>query len=363
MTPPLLSKTADGKSLQLYLAVSTQAVSAVLAREAESQQLPVYYISKTLLSVETRYSSLEKLVLALVVASRKIRHYFETHPIVVKTNYSVKVVLRRPELTGLGVVLKSPQGDMMVQAICCDFKATNNEAEYEALIGGSEYHLKIVCDNGSQFISSPTRNFWDKWNITLVTSTPRYPRANGQAEFSNKVIIGSLKKKLKDKKGKWAEELPRIRWANRTTPRTATGQTPFSLVYGCEAVIPTEVATPTARYGLMTPERNSEELSHDLDTVEERRDLEYIRMATYQQMVARSFNKNVKARMFKVGDWVLRKLFQNTQELNAGKLGATWEGPYQIVEVIGKGAYRLATTNGKLVPRSWNATHLKLYHF
>uniref|UniRef100_A0A803LSR7 Reverse transcriptase RNase H-like domain-containing protein n=2 Tax=Chenopodium quinoa TaxID=63459 RepID=A0A803LSR7_CHEQI len=100
MTPPLLSKTADGKSLQLYLAVSTQAVSAVLAREAESQQLPVYYISKTLLSVETRYSSLEKLVLALVVASRKIRHYFETHPIVVKTNYSVKVVLRRPELTG-----------------------------------------------------------------------------------------------------------------------------------------------------------------------------------------------------------------------------------------------------------------------
>ena len=114
-----------------------------------------------------------------------------------------------------------------------------------------------------------------------------------------------MKKKLKAKKGKWAEELPRILWANRTTPRTATGQTPFSLVYGCEAVLPTEVTTPTAKYGLLTPECNNEDLSHDLDTIEERRDLAYIRMATYQQMMARSFNKNVKARMFKVGDWVL----------------------------------------------------------
>uniref|UniRef100_A0A803LM13 Uncharacterized protein n=1 Tax=Chenopodium quinoa TaxID=63459 RepID=A0A803LM13_CHEQI len=66
----------------------------------------------------------------------------------------------------------------------------------------------------------------------------------------------------------------------------------------------------------MTPERYTEELSHDLDTVEERRDLAYIRMAIYQQMVARSFNKNFKAKMFKVEDWILRKVFQNTQELN-----------------------------------------------
>uniref|UniRef100_A0A803L268 Reverse transcriptase domain-containing protein n=1 Tax=Chenopodium quinoa TaxID=63459 RepID=A0A803L268_CHEQI len=117
-----------------------------------------------------------------------------------------------------------------------------------------------------------------------------------------------------------------------------------------------------SRYGLLTPKRNNEELSRDLDTIKERRDLAYIRMATYQQMVARSFNKNVKARIYKVGDWVLRKVFQNTRELNAGKLGATWEGPYQIDRVVSKGAYRLATPDGKLVPRSWNAAHLKPYH-
>ena len=100
MTPPLLSKAELGETLQLYISVSSKAVSAVLAREAESQQLPIYHVSKTLLDAETRYSSLEKLVLALVTASKKPRPYFESHPIVVMTNYPIKNVLKKPELFG-----------------------------------------------------------------------------------------------------------------------------------------------------------------------------------------------------------------------------------------------------------------------
>ena len=99
-TPLVLSKLTTGEVLQLYLVVSSHVVSAVLVREAESQQLSVYYVNKSLLDAETRYTCLEKLVLALVVASRKLRHYFETHPIVVNTNYPIKAVLRKPELSG-----------------------------------------------------------------------------------------------------------------------------------------------------------------------------------------------------------------------------------------------------------------------
>ncbi|XP_021762896.1 uncharacterized protein LOC110727596 [Chenopodium quinoa] len=209
MTPPLLSKPKTNEPLQLYIAVSAVAVSAVLTREDdEAGQLPVYYVSKTLLPAEVRYTSLEKLSLALITAVKKLRHYFETHHVVVMTNYPLKSVLRKPDLTGclgkwsislstmdieyqprkaiksqaladfvadfnpdlqaiadkeveeinnvrseskwilfvdgssnqrgagLGMVLKSPQGDMIVRSISCDFKATNNEAEYEALIAG-----------------------------------------------------------------------------------------------------------------------------------------------------------------------------------------------------------------------------------
>lgn len=84
---PLLVKPEEGESLSLYLVVSNNAISAILAKDLEGQQHPIYYVSKSLLDAETRYSYLEKLILALIMASTKLRHYFETHPICVKTNY------------------------------------------------------------------------------------------------------------------------------------------------------------------------------------------------------------------------------------------------------------------------------------
>jgi hypothetical protein len=97
---PSLMKPVDGESLTLYLTVSSSAVSAVLAKDYESQHHPVYYVSKSLLDAESRYSHLEKLILALIMASTKLRHYFETHAIIVKNNYPIKSVLRKPEMSG-----------------------------------------------------------------------------------------------------------------------------------------------------------------------------------------------------------------------------------------------------------------------
>ncbi|KAK0570756.1 hypothetical protein LWI29_005946 [Acer saccharum] len=98
-SPPLLSKPKDNETLFIYLAVSDTAVSAVLVREKVSNQHPVYYVSKTLLDVETRYSRLEKLALALVVAARKLRPYFQCHSIKVLTTYPLKNILHKPELS------------------------------------------------------------------------------------------------------------------------------------------------------------------------------------------------------------------------------------------------------------------------
>ena len=100
MSPPLLSKPHDHEILQLYLAVSPNAVSAVLVREDDKHQHPICYVSKSLLDAETSYTSMEKLLLALVTAVKKLRHYFESHPISVMTNYPLKSVLRKPERSG-----------------------------------------------------------------------------------------------------------------------------------------------------------------------------------------------------------------------------------------------------------------------
>ncbi|KAK0593489.1 hypothetical protein LWI29_037564 [Acer saccharum] len=75
-SPLLLSKPKDNETLFIYLAVSDTAVSAVLVKEEDSNQYPVYYVSKTLLDAETRYSRLEKLAIAFVMAARKLRPYF-----------------------------------------------------------------------------------------------------------------------------------------------------------------------------------------------------------------------------------------------------------------------------------------------
>ncbi|RVW35146.1 hypothetical protein CK203_085878 [Vitis vinifera] len=76
-------------------------------------------------------------------------------------------------------------------------------------------------------------------------SIPRYPQSNGQAEATNKTLITALKKRLEQAKGKWVEELPGVLWAYRTTPGRPTGNTPFALAYGMDAVIPTEIGLPT----------------------------------------------------------------------------------------------------------------------
>ena len=99
-TPPLLSKPLLGEVLLLYLAVLEHAISAVLVREEGTKQLPIYYVSKSLLDAETRYIHLEKLALALMVTARNLRPYFQAHPVVVVTSFPIKLVLHKPEVSG-----------------------------------------------------------------------------------------------------------------------------------------------------------------------------------------------------------------------------------------------------------------------
>ena len=99
-SPPLLSKPKDGEQLFIYLAVSKSTVGVVLIREEEGKQFSVYYVSKSLLDVETHYTQLEKLAFALITIARKLRPYFQCHPITMLTTYPLKNILHKLELSG-----------------------------------------------------------------------------------------------------------------------------------------------------------------------------------------------------------------------------------------------------------------------
>ncbi|XP_062103084.1 uncharacterized protein LOC133814096 [Humulus lupulus] len=192
-SPPILSSPIANEYLFLYLSVSQFAVSSVLFREKANRQRPVFYCSKMLLDAETRYSMMEKLALALLTAKKKLRQYFESHTIIVYTDYPLKQFLPRKakkgqvladflveiqsftpdallELlesedqwlwtmytdgasnsqgAGIGVVLEAPSGLKIEEAIRLEQSATNNEAEYDVLI----YGLELAREMGIQLLN------------------------------------------------------------------------------------------------------------------------------------------------------------------------------------------------------------------
>ena len=199
-SPPLLSPSKMSKELYLYLAVSSSAVSSALIYEEERVQKPVYYTSRALKGAEERYSNMEKLAFTLLIASRKLRPYFQAHSIIVLTDYPLRKAMNKPDaagrliqwsiemsefdidyrprtaikaqaladfiaefthpwkeedeekkdkvwtvsidgsstkdMGGAKIVLVSPEKDKFEYVIQLRFRATNNEAEYEALLAG-----------------------------------------------------------------------------------------------------------------------------------------------------------------------------------------------------------------------------------
>ena len=130
-------------------------------------------------------------------------------------------------------------------------------------------------------------------------------------EASNKTLLSALKKRLHSAKGKWVEELPRVLWAYRTTSRKSTGESPFSLTFRMEAIIPTKIGMPTIQTDI-SEEGNGEAITKDLDTTDKLWEAAAMSIASYQQKLENMHNQCVKSHAFKFGELILRRVFENT---------------------------------------------------
>ncbi|KAK3033968.1 hypothetical protein RJ639_034132 [Escallonia herrerae] len=217
-SPPLLSKPFPGEDLLIYLSVTEVAVSTVLIREEDGVQKPIYYVSKVLQDMETRYPTIDKIALALIISV--FRPYFQSHTIVVLTDQPLRKVLLSPEASGrlvnwsvelgefdlqyksrtaikaqaladfivectlpedppqlaisevtdpwnlyvdgssalgssgAGLILISPEGFTIKYALRFGFQASNNEAEYEALLTGIRLAHALKVDSLSDHSDS-----------------------------------------------------------------------------------------------------------------------------------------------------------------------------------------------------------------
>ncbi|KAJ0489324.1 putative nucleotidyltransferase, Ribonuclease H [Helianthus annuus] len=219
----------------------------------------------------------------------------------------------------------------------------------------------IVTDNGKQFAEKPFSLWCKEYRINQIFSSVAYPQSNGQVERTNRSIVEGIKTRLGRYESNWLEELPSVLWAIRTTEKASHRKTPYSLVFGSEAVIPAEIGVVTQRIVNMDPEVNTQETMLNLQLLEEARDQAAIQEAKYKQRMESYYNKKVKNERFKPGDLVLRNNEASKKE-NQGKLGPKWEGPYTILEAHKGGSYKLGDLEGKRLPRHWNGKTLRKFY-
>jgi transposase InsO family protein len=218
---------------------------------------------------------------------------------------------------------------------------------------------RIITDLGSNFNNHPFWEYCENSGIDVRYISVAHPRANGQVERANGMVLDALKKRIHDtantKGGKWIKELPKALWELRTQPSKPTGQSPYFLVYGSEAILPTDVMWDSPAVEQYDEGISEDSRRVDIDGLEEARCAALVQSARYLKGIRCYHDRNVKERFFNVGDIVLRRI-QNTERLH--KLSSPWEGPFTVAKVTGPGSYRLQTLEGEDVNKSWNIDQL-----
>ena len=135
------------------------------------------------------------------------------------------------------------------------------------------------------------------------------------------------------------------------------------MTYGVEAVIPLETGFPTTRTSSFNPKNNDEQLTRNLDLIEEKRENAMVQLAYYQQKLKQGYDANVKLKPLTPGDLVLRKVMGAAKNPAWGKLWPNQERPYRITSQAGIEAYFLEDLDEHVVPRLWNVNNLKMYYY
>jgi hypothetical protein len=144
-------------------------------------------------------------------------------------------------------------------------------------------------------------------------------------------------------------------WSLRTTPSRATGFTLFFLVYGAEAILPTDLEYRSPR--VRSYDQRAREDS--LDQLDEARTVALMHSARYQQALRCYQAQKIRRRDFNEGDLVLRLRQENR---GCHKLSPPWEGPYVVVKVLKPGMYKLANEDSEELTNAWNIQQLRRFY-
>ncbi|GJZ82599.1 reverse transcriptase domain-containing protein [Tanacetum coccineum] len=348
LTPPFPKET-----LYAYLAVAKEVVSAVLLTDRNGRQCPVQYVSRTLNDAENNYSPLEKLAISLVnmtrrleaaslkgsgaglvligpsgleytYALRHVQHLSSTTEAVYELPRRVTHCKKNEGVRHRGEVVRSTVQERILgpDVEVCVGPLQANYVIREIHMGSCGMHIgpRAVVrkamrqgyywptmhadakeevwpskdNNGAQLVNEPFKGWCTRFKIQQMNTSVAHPQANGLVERANRSLMEGIKTRLGRERAGWVDELPNVLWAHRTSIKQSNGETPFSLTYGSEAVIPAEIGIPSYRTLMIREEYNEEEQRLNLDLLQERREAAAIREAKYKTKMEQYYNKRVR---------------------------------------------------------------------
>jgi hypothetical protein len=163
------------------------------------------------------------------------------------------------------------------------------------------------------------------------------------AESSNKSLIKIIKKLLEDNKKAWDSKMKFSLWDDRVTTKRSLGLSPFQLVYGVEAIFPTQLAFPVEKF-LQDYQGEPDDMVRriqQLVEVQQTREQLLDRVQDHQQKIKQTFDKKVRKEYFQLGDLVLKWDAPKKDKGKHGKFEALWIGPFKISEVFSNNTYKL----------------------
>ncbi|XP_004306255.1 PREDICTED: uncharacterized protein LOC101314018 [Fragaria vesca subsp. vesca] len=206
-------------------------------------------------------------------------------------------------------------------------------------------------------------DFFTKWVEAEPLKVASANSSNGQAEASNKVILGILRKMLELNLRVWHEELYHTLWAYRTSKRGPTDTTPYALMYGHDAVLPLEINIASLRVQeqhQLLGEDYVQAMWQELEDLDEHRVAAFNNLILEKQRIARSYDKVTHGRNYAEGQKVWRAVLPLGDKTDGrGKWSARWEDPFIIHRILPKGAYHLRDLDGTIHRNPINGRFLK----
>ncbi|GJZ21872.1 reverse transcriptase domain-containing protein [Tanacetum coccineum] len=171
----------------------------------------------------------------------------------------------------------------------------------------------VATITGAQFRDNPFKDWCEKLCIRQCFTSVKHPQANGLVERANRSLGKGINARLDERSKNWLEEISHVLWAHRTMIKSSNGETPFSLTYGAEAVIPVKIGMPTLRTTKVDMIKNDEALEINLDLLEEKREQAAIQKARSKAKMEKYYNTRVRSTCFCPGDLV----YQNNEASSA----------------------------------------------